>query len=108
MALIHNNDKGQTTEQSKQSSSNGCRDRHKCPGLFPVENGIHALSLCTGLIRFILLQQVEHTCLIRFIITLSTIQDDLFCVSSRKHILPVGQVRAKWRISPRPLQALFL
>lgn len=108
MALIHNNDKGQTTEQSKQSSRNGCHDRHKSSGLFPVENRIHALSLCTGLIRLILLQQVEHTCLIRFIITLSTIQDDLFCICSRKYILPARLVCAKWRISPHPLQALFL
>jgi hypothetical protein len=45
MLLIHINDKGQTTEQSKQSSSNGYHDRHKSTGLFPVENDIQDPSL---------------------------------------------------------------
>lgn len=46
-----------------------------------------ATWVCTGLIRFISLQQVEHTCLNRFIITLFPIQDDLFSICSSKHII---------------------
>lgn len=67
MALIHGNDKRQTTEQNKQSKSNGYYGRHKSTGLFPVENSIRDLSLhwidtvhITATSGTYLSQQVHH------------------------------------------------
>jgi hypothetical protein len=109
MALIHGNDKRQTTEQNKQSKSNGYYGRHKSTGLFPVENSIRDLSLhwidtvhITATSGTYLSQQVHHHIVSYPGRPIQHLQQQTY------HILPVGLVCNKWRIRPRPLQALFL
>jgi hypothetical protein len=73
-----------------------CREWHSCPESLHWIDTIH-ITATTGTY---LSHQVHHYLVYypgRPVLRLH-----------RKHILPVGQVRAKWRISPRPLQALFL